>query len=248
MEKIIKTTMGDLKEGDKVLCPDGEWREFELLGIQEKDLYKVKTSVGNVICSYDHQWMVFVNGEKRVFSTIEIFNDFEKYKGSNVGEKDGPILEEIAYEKVGKCRCISLDTEDHLFQVLTDEGKRIWSRNCQGRLVCGKLGSIASGMALGNSLATTIDGSHKGAGMVAFNGEIQNIQYYFEDQSWISKWYKEHGMDEKGYPIGCQEKEYEVLLGDDEEEFSISDNDQHFEFSGIEKDVLNRKEQKFENL
>lgn len=248
MEKIVETTIGDLKEGDKVLCPDGEWREFELLDIQEKDLYKVKTSSGSVVCSYDHQWTIFINGEKRVFSTIEMFNVFEKYKGSNVGKENGPILEEIIYEGVGKCRCISLDTEDHLFQILTDEGKGILSHNCAGRLVCGQLGSIASGMALGSSLATTIDGKHKGSGLVSFNGNISNVQYYFENQKWILDWYKKHGKDEKGFPIGYKEKEYEVLLGDDEEEFSISDNDQHYEFSNIEKDVINRKEQKFENL
>ena len=63
-----------------------------------------------------------------------------------------------------------------------------------------RLDQTPSMMALGSTLGTTIDGSHKGAGITKMQGEISRVQYYFEQQKWINETYfKQRGLDELGY-------------------------------------------------
>lgn len=250
----IIVNIGDMKDGDLVLGTDGEWHSIKLLPIQTKTLYKVNTSLGSVASSYDHYWVIFDDdGDSRELSTVELYGSIKQFKGCYIGVSNGAKLLSIDMLDEGRCRCIEVqDSDDHQFMIYTDTGNTIFTRNCQQRIVCGQLGSMASQMALGNSLATTIDGSHKGAGIISANNVISNCQYYFEDTKWIEKWYADRGMDRNGYPIGESSNngadEEDISLGDDDEELSITDSDQHFEFEDKSKDVINRKEQKFENL
>lgn len=249
-KKKITTTIGELQDGDEVLGTDGKWHKIELLPIEEKDLYRVHTNKGSVVCSYDHYWCIDMGEDVREFSTIELNNDFLRYKGKEIGYHGSHVyLEQIEFERVGQCRCLIVkDTYDHQFQILTDENKPVFTHNCQTRIVCGQLGGVASQMALGNSLATTIDGSHKGAGIVSINNVTTPVQYYYADTSWIKDWYRERGFDENGYPLNNVNEEETVSLGDDEEEIDLKAQDQHFEFADVEKDIINRKEQKFRNV
>ena len=247
MYEEIETTMGELQDGDLVMGSDGEWHEITILPIVEKPIHKVTFSNGSVFSSFDHQWRVFFNGTAVDLTTADISYKIDLYRGCHVGKEDGPTIVNSEYIDMMKCRCIQVDNEDHQFEVLTDEGNAILTRNCAGRLVCGRLGSTASQMALGNSLATAIDGERKGAGIVSVNGVMSNIQYYFESPEWIDKWFESHGLDRNGYEIGKEEEKVEIIL-EGEEEITIPENLAHYEFEDIEKNVNNNKEQKFENV
>jgi hypothetical protein len=103
-------------------------------------------------------------------------------------------------------------------------------------------------MALGSTLGTTIDGSHKGAGITKMQGEICRVQYYFENQSWINNTYfKQRGLDEHGYLPDTVEVADEIELEgtidlDNTNSKTVIDfDDQHAE-------IDNRKEQKFEEI
>lgn len=249
--EIVEVSIGDIRDTDQVFGTDGKWHNITVLPIQNKCLYKVETDAGNVICSYDHYWVIYENGNKRELSTVELYGSLDQFKGCKIGTPDGASLENVTVLENGLCRCIEVkDSDDHQFLIYTDEGKEIFTRNCQTRIVCGKLDPIASQMALKNSLATTVDGSHKGAGIMSVAGVMTSIQYYFEDHSWLEKWYTDRGFDKLGYPIGEDNTidPNDISLGEDEEEFSLKDSDQHFEFEDNSKDVINRKEQHFENI
>lgn len=255
-ERLVDTeelvvNMSDLIDGDLVLGTDGCWHEIKILPIEDKPLYKVILNVGDVVCSYDHYWVVFDKELGRIeLSTVEIYGEIEKRVGSIVGAEDsGVCIKDVVQYGYGKCRCIEVqDSEDHQFEIFTDKGEKVFTRNCQVRMSCGRLDTTASLMCHDSSIATTTDGNHKGAGVYQVNGQSTSVQFYYEEPEWLDKWYENHGFDVKGFPIGESLEEETISLGEDEEEFSISDNDQHFEFEKEAKDIINRKEQKFENV
>lgn len=258
--EIADTTIGELREGDQVLGTDGKWHNIKILNTELLPMYRIVTEAGCVNASYNHRWAIFeeveVNGkpikDRYEYSSVELFGQLDKFRGSNIGLEDGPRLLDVISLGEAECRCIEvLDSEDHQFEIITDDGLGLFTRNCGGRLVCGRISAIASQMALGNSLGTVIDGSHKGAGIASINNISTSLQYYFENTSWIDDWYSKHGMDNKGYPLDSPNRALspeDIHLGEDEEEFSISDSDQTFTFEDSSKDVINRKEQKFMNI
>ena len=115
------------------------------------------------------------------------------------------------------------------------------------QIVCGRLESTPSMMALGSTLGTTIDGSHKGAGITKMQGEISRVQYYYENQSWISETYfKQRGLNSLGFEDTKEVKEDIVLEGD-----IVLDNSNSktvIDFDGQHAEIDNRKDQKFEEL
>lgn len=126
----------------------------------------------------------------------------------------------------------------------------IFTHNCMQRLVCGQLGSIASRMALDDQSATTIDGTHKGAGLIKAQGQKSHIQYYYADPEWIEEWYRKRGLDKKGY--GPEDKEANEVaenidFGEDEE-ITIDENKVTMEFNDIKKEIDFTKDQEFEEL
>lgn len=258
-EEII-TTMGELQDGDLVQGVDGKWYPCKILDIQEKPMYRVVTSSGSVECSFDHDWILFEkkkNGDLDVFgkqySTQEIFDDFEHFKGWKVGIAEGPEL--LHMESIGEnqCRCIQTDAPSHQFAIKgfydqnsVSEGGKIFSRNCQGRLLCGRASTAAASMMLfGTVLGLSVE-SRKGAGLISSAGVMSNIQYYYSDPKWIENWFADRGLDKNGKVPG-EAYEQEINLNG-EEEFSIRDNDEVYKFDDIQKEVLNKHEQKFENI
>ncbi len=103
-------------------------------------------------------------------------------------------------------------------------------------------------MALGSTLGTTIDGSHKGAGITKMQGEISRVQYYFEQQKWIDEvYFKQRGLNSLGYLEGqVEETEDIVLEGDIELDNTASKTVIDFDEQHAEIDT--RKDQKFEEI
>lgn len=124
----------------------------------------------------------------------------------------------------------------------------IFTHNCGARVVCGRLESTPSMMALGSTLGTTIDGSHKGAGITKMQGEISRVQYYFEQQKWIDEvYFKQRGLNSLGYLEGqIEETEDIVLEGDIELDNTASKTVIDFDEQHAEIDT--RKDQKFEEI
>lgn len=126
----------------------------------------------------------------------------------------------------------------------------IFTHNCAARIVCGRLEQTASMMSMGSTLATTIDGTHKGAGMTKMQGQISRVQYYFEKQSWINDTYfKQRGLDNLGYTIDSEATESVddiVLEGD--LDLDNSNGTTVIDFDGEHAEIEHRKDQKFEEV
>ena len=104
-------------------------------------------------------------------------------------------------------------------------------------------------MALGSTLATTIDGTHKGAGMTKMQGQISHVQYYFENQSWIVKTYfKQRGLDDLGYTIGQDSESIEDVVLEGDIDLDNSSQSTIIDFDGQHAEIENRKDQKFEEV
>lgn len=116
-------------------------------------------------------------------------------------------------------------------------------------MVCGRLEQTASMMALGSTLGTTVDGTHKGAGITKMQGQISRVQYYFEQQKWINETYfKQRGLDNLGYdPNAVNQVSDEIEL---EGEIELDNNNSKtiIDFSGEHAEIDNRKDQKFEEI
>lgn len=125
----------------------------------------------------------------------------------------------------------------------------IFTHNCAARIVAGRLEQTASMMALGSTLGTTVDGTHKGAGITKMQGQISRVQYYFENQSWINETYfKQRGLNELGY----LEEIADTSLDDIELSGDIELEDSHsktvIDFDDQHAEIDNRKDQKFEEV
>lgn len=125
------------------------------------------------------------------------------------------------------------------------------TRNCGQRLVCGRLGSVASRMALDDNQATTIDGTHKGAGIIKSQGEVAHIQYYFTEQNSIEKWFTDRGLTRKGFAPGEDPSEAidpsKLDFGEDED-LSIEHKRTDIDLAGLHREVDFTQNQKFEEV
>ena len=126
----------------------------------------------------------------------------------------------------------------------------IFTHNCGARIVAGRLESTPSMMALGSTLGTTIDGSHKGAGITKMQGQISRVQYYYEDQPWISEvYFKQRGLDSLGYDPSAKQKEnIDDIDLSGEIDLDNSASTTTFDFDDQHAEIDNRKEQKFEEV
>lgn len=157
-------------------------------------------------------------------------------------------VKERLYKINDVCGKVLYVTEQELADYL-ENFNYVLTHNCSARFVCGRVGTVASLMALGNSLGTTIDGKHLGEGLVSFNGAIDSIQYYYADPKFIKSWFEIRGLDELGYPKDGGYKtvvEKEELSGVEDIDFNSETNT--FKFQDYEKTIDNTKEQKFEEL
>ena len=126
----------------------------------------------------------------------------------------------------------------------------IFTHNCACRIVAGRLEQTASMMSSGSTLGTTVDGTHKGAGITKMQGQISRVQYSFEEQSWISNVYiKQRGLNHQGYEsldnINMKTDDIE-LSGDLELDNTASKT--IFEFDEHKAEIDNRKDQRFEEV
>lgn len=120
--------------------------------------------------------------------------------------------------------------------------------NCQFRMVCGRLGRVASMMALDSTLATTIDGSRKGAGIVSAQGTIEHVQYYYAEQEWIERWYKDRGLDKDGKQPDASIQEEMFDDFDGIEDLGTNKEVIDIEFAGVEGEVNKTPEQEFKEV
>ena len=148
------------------------------------------------------------------------------------------ILEKIFKRKGGNHNTSGIPLNENM----------IYTHNCAARIVAGRLEQTASMMALGSTLATTIDGTHKGAGLTKMQGQISRVQYYFEQQKWITDTYfKQRGLDELGYtPNSVQASDDIELSGDIE--LDNTNSTTVIDFSGEHAEIDQRKDQKFEEV
>ena len=114
-------------------------------------------------------------------------------------------------------------------------------------MVCGRIEATPSMMALNSTLGTTIDGSHKGAGITKMQGEITRVQYYFEKQEWIvNTYFKQRGLDALGYQEDRAEESEIELSGDID--LDNMNSTTTIEFDDQKAEIDNRKDQKFEEI
>ena len=105
-------------------------------------------------------------------------------------------------------------------------------------------------MALGSTLGTTVDGSHKGAGITKMQGQISRVQYYFENQSWIiDTYFKQRGLNKLGY----MDDTNDTFNPDDIElsgeiDLDNSNSTTVIDFAGEHAEIDTRKDQKFEEI
>lgn len=241
----IKFTKGDEKNGSKD-------------GLENNNIC---SNYYSVKCSGDHLWTLYNDlNLPIILRAKDIYSNIETLKNHKVGNIDDKIkiysIEEI--DPIPS-RCIHIkdliedENNQLLFEILAENENGdyipVFTHNCMERLICGQLGSVASRMALDDNQATTIDGKHKGAGMIKAQGIVSNVQYYFENQKWLNQWFKDRGMTEKGWdPNDLDNPEQENIdLGEDEE-FSIKEDKTVISFNGTTREIENSKDQKFKEI
>ena len=105
-------------------------------------------------------------------------------------------------------------------------------------------------MALGSTLGTTVDGTHKGAGITKMQGQISRVQYYYESQKWITEvYFKQRGLDPLGYTIGAENSNVadEIELSGDIDLDNMNSTSV-IEFDDQKAEIDTRKDQKFEEI
>ena len=125
----------------------------------------------------------------------------------------------------------------------------VFTHNCASRIVCGRLEQTASMMALGSTLGTTVDGTHKGAGITKMQGQISRVQYYFEKQSWIEETYfKQRGLDKLGYLNGDSGAPADDVDLSGDIDLDNTNSTTIIDFDGEHAEIDHRKDQKFEEV
>jgi len=115
----MKKAISDIKIGDRILGTDGNWHKV----IDKTDvklsynMYEIKFSNGYVKCSNTHQWNVFINGKMYTIDAEGIYQEFDFYKGRNVGTIDGPTIKSIKKIEPELVQCITTDAKDSQFAI-----------------------------------------------------------------------------------------------------------------------------------
>ena len=131
----------------------------------------------------------------------------------------------------------------------TDDKNAIFTHNCGARIVCGRLEAVPAMMAFHNTLPTTIDGAHKGAGMTKMQGEISRVQYYFEQQSWINNvYFRQRGLNQLGYVDGQNADASDDVELSGTITLDNSNSKTVIDFDGEHAEIEKRQDQKFEEL
>lgn len=240
-------------EENKEISDNIKYKKDKVLAERrEKEEYKTKKIDKENECAERREEKEYYNNEecterredKEISTNIKCEKD--KIENNECTERRGEDSYSRAERKEGWISC------EELYDLMELSEEAVYTHNCMERLVCGQLGSIASRMALDNQDATTIDGRHKGAGIVKAQSVIQHVQYFFTMQNWIETWFKDRGMDSKGYDPSDKKSNVvdpdSIDFGDDEEEITIQNKKTVIEFQDIHKEIDNNKDQKFNEV
>ncbi len=114
---------------------------------------------------------------------------------------------------------------------------------------CGKATSPgASDVALGNMLATTIDNTYPGAGIVQAVGKPEFCRYYFSKFEDLNKYYADRGLDSMGFEPGHEEQEIALETLEGDEEIKTGNESFAFDFENEHVDIDKRQDQKWEEI
>lgn len=121
--------------------------------------------------------------------------------------------------------------------------------NCGYRAFCGRATeSGASLVALDNTLATTVDNTYPGAGIVQSAGIPSFCRYYFSKFSDIDDYYKKRGLDPLGYDPNKGEQELVLENLEGTEDISAVNEEVKFEFENEGVSIDKRQDQIFEEI
>lgn len=103
-------------------------------------------------------------------------------------------------------------------------------------------------VALDNTLATTVDNTHPGAGIVQSAGNPAFVRYYFSKFSDIDDYYKKRGLDSLGYDPNKGEQELVLENLEGTEDISAVNEEVKFEFENEGVSIDKRQDQIFEEI
>lgn len=117
------------------------------------------------------------------------------------------------------------------------------------RCFCGRAAeSGASLVALDNNLATTIDNTYPGAGIIQSAGVPAFVRYYFSKFDDLYDYYEKRGLDSLGYDPNNQEEEEVLQTLEGTEELTMSEEKVKFEFADEKIEIDKREDQQFEEI
>lgn len=236
MDKMIEN---ENKIVNEILTPSG-YQNASRIETKTTDYYLVSFGIyGYCYATSDHLWLT----ENGLITTAEIYNN---HNGKAFINGEYKILVKKDKNRVEKeFYCYSIQDKDKMFAIIPKQTKLqkfickiikkdkvIFVHNCQGRLACGRLGSIASMMFSGNTVATTINGAVPGEGMLCMNGVIYNVHYYFTEVDFLFEWFKKCGFSKKGYTTkGVYAEEAIKQEKETVEEVTVDELEDIFEFN-----------------
>ena len=261
LDTVVVTDSGDkllrdITLNDKVFGTDNKFHK--ILDITPthtpKTVYKITFTNGTVTCSDVHQWTVQNNDNtyEYVTETEDLFINQDWYIENDI--RFGRYEDNIRLVRVSRvpavdCACITTNSSDSQFLIYTDNGNKIFTHNCGFRGFCGRATETgASLVALDNNLATTIDSTYPGMGIVQSGGKNEFIRYYFSKFEDLEDYYKKRGLDELGYsPLDADYTGADAVVEDLEGEIEITvpRDKTEFEFEEDRVEIDNRDDQKW---
>lgn len=252
----LKVSIRDVKIGDKILGTDNQYYDVidkTPVHIPTK-VYSISFTNGNVICSDTHQWTIHTsdNSYSYVTESEDLFRNKDWFIENDIHfgryEDDIKLLDVSLVEQT-ECVCITTNSPDNQFLIYTDSGNPIYTHNCGFRAFCGRATETgASLVALDNNLATTIDSTYPGMGIVQSGGKNEFIRYYFSKFEDLEDYYKQRGLDELGYsPLDADYTGADAVVEDLEGEIEITvpRDKTEFEFEEDRVEIDNRDDQKW---
>lgn len=248
-----KVSIRDIQVGDMILGTDNQYYEVvdkTPVHIPTK-VYSISFTNGNVICSDTHQWTVHTsdNSYSYVTESEDLFRNKDWFIENNIHfgrYEDNIKLLDVSLVEQTECVCITTNSLDNQFLIYTDSGNPIYTHNCGFRAFCGRATETgASLVALDNNLATTIDSTYPGMGIVQSGGKNEFIRYYFSKFEDLEEYYQQRGLDELGYsPIDSEFSGNGKLEDlDGEIEITVNRDKSKYEFEKNSVEIDNREEQ-----
>ena len=261
LDTLVVTDSGDkllrdITLNDKVFGTDNKFHN--ILDITPthtpKTVYRITFTNGDVTCSDVHQWTVQNkdNTYEYVTETEDLFINQNWYIENDI--RFGRYEDNIRLVRVSKvpavdCACITTNSSDSQFLIYTDRRNPIYTHNCGFRGFCGRANETGASMvALDNNLATTIDSTYPGMGIVQSGGKNEFIRYYFSKFEDLEDYYKKRGLDELGYsPLDADYTGADAVVEDleGEIEINVSRDKTEFEFEEDRVEIDNRDDQKW---